>query len=145
MAEEKYNEAIIEFRNVLKIDSGNLQAIREHRNIAHFELGEFQNAYQFLSKARELGSKNPDVSVKLSGILSHRTQTLKKPGQEAEFALQQDPNNLDALLLATSVANTLEELDESIRRLEERKPDFKDVAIYHLALGNLYLRKNEFG
>ena len=140
MAEEKFNEAIIEFRNALKIDSGSLQAM-ENIGIAYFEIGEIQKAYVFLNKARELGTKKTDVYVKLSTIylLAH---SLDEAREAAENALENEPDNIDALLLATAAAQKSEELDESIRILEERMPKFKDVAKYHLALGTLYLRKN---
>ena len=126
MAEEKYKEAIIEFRNVLKIDGGDLKAI-ENIGIAHFELGEIQKAYQFLSKARELGTQNADVSVKLSAIylLARKPEEAR---QEAEFALQKEPGNVDALLLYTAMPKDQNELEEFIRTMEERKQDLKGCA-----------------
>src|SRR2546428_13650516 len=54
-AREQYREAILEYRNVLKYDSSNARAIRQ-LGLAHYQLGELGQAYQYLLKAQQLTS-----------------------------------------------------------------------------------------
>ena len=50
--EEKYRDAIIEYRNVLRIEAANAQAMRQ-LGLAHFQLGEMGQAFRFLLRAQE--------------------------------------------------------------------------------------------
>ena len=54
---EKYRDAIIEYRNVLRIEPANAPAIRQ-LGLAHFALGEMGQAFRFLSRAQELEPDN---------------------------------------------------------------------------------------
>src|SRR3977135_353198 len=58
--EEKYRDAIIEFRNVLRIEAANAQATRQ-LGLAHFQLGEMGQAFRYLLRAQELDPDNAEV------------------------------------------------------------------------------------
>ncbi|MBI1958470.1 MAG: tetratricopeptide repeat protein [Candidatus Rokubacteria bacterium] len=64
---EKYRDAIIEYRNVLRIEVTNAAAIRQ-LGLAHFQLGEMGQAFRFLLRAQELEPDNAEVRLKLASI-----------------------------------------------------------------------------
>src|SRR6266403_1411655 len=66
-AREQYREAIIEYRNVLRLDQKNSRAIRQ-LGVAHYHLGELGQAYRFLLKAQEQDANNVEVRLKLGAI-----------------------------------------------------------------------------
>src|SRR5882724_4300014 len=67
VAKEQYQEAILEYRNVLRVDPANERAIRQ-LGLAHYQLGELGQAFRYLQKAEELAPDVPDVRVKLGTI-----------------------------------------------------------------------------
>src|SRR5438105_15529760 len=66
-AKEQYREAILEYRNVRRIESANVRAVRQ-LGIAHFELSEMGQAFDYLRKARELEPNDLEVRTKLGTI-----------------------------------------------------------------------------
>src|SRR6266481_9006629 len=56
-AQEQYQEAILEYRNVLRIDPANERAIRQ-LGLAHYQLGELGQAFRYLLKAEEQAPDN---------------------------------------------------------------------------------------
>ena len=54
-----------------------------------------------------------------------------------------DPTGLSTLLLLAGAAKTPEEVNAAIRRLEEARANHGDKAKFHIALGVLYLRKQD--
>ena len=140
-SQEKYKEAVIEYKNVLRIDPKNIQAV-EHLGYSYFALGEIEQAYRFLSKAKELDPKTLEVRLKLGTIYLLG----RKPAEahdEAQYVLDNDPKNLDALLLLAGSSGTPEQVDDAIQKLEDKQKDFSDLAKFHLALASLYLRKRD--
>src|SRR6266478_9071370 len=92
-AQEQYQEAILEYRNVLRIDPANERAIRQ-LGLAHYQLGELGQAFRYLLKAEELAPDAPDVRVKLGTIyfLGGRPDDARR---EVSFVLEKEPKNLD--------------------------------------------------
>src|SRR5215468_9263341 len=64
---EQYREAIIEYRNVLRIEGTNARAIQQ-LGLAHYQLGEFGQAARFLLKAQELTPDQLEVRIKLGTL-----------------------------------------------------------------------------
>ena len=140
---EQYREAIIEYRNALRIDGNNPQATRQ-LGLAHYQLGQLGQAYRFLLRAQELEPDNATVSLRLATIylVGGRPDDART---EAERILQRDPKNLEALLLSTGSAKTPAEIGAAISRLQGARSDFDSQAKFHLGLANLYLRKHDLG
>ncbi len=138
---ERYREAIIEYRNVLQIDGLNAQAIRQI-GLAHHQLGELAQAYPFLLKTQELEPENIDVRLKL-GSMYLTFREYDSAQAEAVFVLEKDPKNLDALAMLAGAANTPEEVDAVIKRLDGLRAELEARAKFHLALATLYLRKRD--
>src|SRR5262245_43766595 len=105
-AREQYREAILEYRNVLRLDAANARAMRQ-LGLLHHELGEFAQAFRFLLKAQELTPDDSEVRLKLGGIylLAGKPDEAR---EEATSVLAKQPNNLDALALLADTSTTPE-------------------------------------
>lgn len=138
---QQYREAIIEYRNALRIDPSNAKAL-QHLALAHFELGELGQAFPFLLKAKERDPDNLAVRVKLGAIDILR----RKPDEakaEAEFVLEKQPDHFDALLLLAGAADSESEVAATLKRLEGTRATYGDRARFHIAMGTLYLRRQD--
>src|SRR6266849_331586 len=138
---EQYREAIIEYRNALRIDGQNPRATRQ-LGLAHYQLGQLGQAYPLLLRAQALEPDNSTVALRVATIYlaGGRTDDART---EADRILQKDPKNLEALLLSVGAGNTPAELEAAIRRLQAVRSDFDSQAKYHLGLANLYFRKQD--
>src|SRR6266542_4583704 len=96
-AREQYKEAILEYRNVLRLDPANQRATVQ-LGLLHYQLGEVAQAFRYLLKAEQLSPDNLDVRLKLGRIylLGDRAEEARR---EVTFVLERDPTNLDGLAL----------------------------------------------
>ena len=140
-ARGQYREAIIEYRNVLRVEPANVRVIRQ-LGLAHYQLGEAGSAFDYLEKSHGLDPTNVEVRQKLAAIylLGGRPAEAQR---EAALILEQDPRNVEALAVLGGVARTPQEITAAIRRLEEARRDVTDRTKLHLALGSLYLRQQD--
>jgi len=140
-SQERYHDAILEYLNLLRIEPTNVHAIK-NVGMAHMELGELGQAYQFLLRAEQLDAGDAAVHLKLAALyLAGRK--LGEAHDEANLVLQKQPENLDALILFAGAAPTSEEVADVIGRLEKLRDKFSDQAKYHLGLGTLYLKNRQ--
>ena len=70
-AREQYREAVLEYRNVLRIEGTNARAIRQLA-LAHYQLGNLGQAFSYLLKSQELDPENSEVRLKLGTIYPSR-------------------------------------------------------------------------
>jgi tetratricopeptide (TPR) repeat protein len=138
-AREQDREAIIEYRNVLRLEPAHVQAVRQ-LGLAYFRLGELGPAASYLQKSQQLDPANLDVRQKL-GTLYLLGGRPAEALQEAAFILGKDANNLDALALFAGAARTPQEITTATEQLKAAQPSLADYAKLYLALGSLYLRK----
>ena len=139
-ASGQYREAIIEYLNVLRIDPANIRALR-NIGVAHFELGERGQSYQFLLRSQQLDPEDIEARLKLAAIYLAGNK-VDEARDEASFVLGKEPGNLEALLLFAGAVRAPEEIDQAIKRLELARPRFAETAKFHLALGSLYGQKD---
>ena len=106
---QQFREAVIEYRNVLRIDGNNSPAVRQ-LGLAHYQLGEVAQSFRFLLKAQELEPDNTEVPLKLATIylLAGKPEDAR---QQADRILQKDPKNLEALIVSAGAATTPTEID----------------------------------
>ena len=99
--QRKYRDALAEYVRAIRLDSDNPRGIRQ-LGLAHYQLGEFQEAYIYLSKAVILRPTDDEVRVKLGSIyvLGRR---FGEAMREADAVLATEPTNLDALGLLGSI------------------------------------------
>src|SRR5262245_5260629 len=103
-AQEQYREAIIEYRNVMRLDQGNVRAVRQLA-VMHYKLGEPVHAYPYLLKAQELAPDDVEIRLKL-GTIYPLAGKPEEARQEVAFVLEREPRNLDGLALLASLAKT---------------------------------------
>src|SRR5258705_13638469 len=65
--QQQYREAVIEYRNALRLDANNARAIRQ-LGLAHYQLGELGQSFRFLLKAQELEPDNLEIPIKLGTV-----------------------------------------------------------------------------
>src|SRR5262249_28424649 len=101
-AREQYQEAILEYRNVLRLDPANERAIRQ-LGISYYELGELSRAFPYLLKAEASAPDSLDVRLKLGTIylLGGKPNEARR---EVAFVLAKDPKNLEGLALLANMA-----------------------------------------
>ena len=140
-AKKDYKDAILEYRNVLRIEPTNAVAI-QRLGVAHYQTGALRDAFPFLTKATELEPQNPDVRLKLGTIylVGNRPDDARS---HANAVLDRDAKNFDALLLLADSARTPGDIDNALARLETARPGVEDRPKFHLALGALYLKKRD--
>jgi tetratricopeptide (TPR) repeat protein len=138
---EQYREAIIEYRNALRIDGQNPQATRQ-LGLAHYQLGQLGQAYAFLLRAQALEPDNSTIALRLATIYLAGGRAGDARTQ-ADRILEKDPKNLEALLLSAGAAETPAELDAAIGRLQAVRSEFDSQTKYYLGLANLYVRKQD--
>lgn len=139
--QEQYREAIIEYRNALRIDQKAPGAARQI-GLAHYQLGQLGLAFRFLLAAQELEPDNTAVRLKLAGIYLVGGRPDDASTQVDEI-LKREPNNLDALLISAGAANTPQEVDGALARMQSVQSTLTSTAKFHLALASLYLKKQD--
>jgi len=78
---EQYREAILEYRNALRLDEKNPRAVRQ-LGLAHFQLAEIGQALRYLLKAQEQSPDDLDVRLKI-GLIFHGIGKMDEARQEA--------------------------------------------------------------
>ena len=139
--QEQYREAILEYRNVLRVDQKEPTATRQ-LGMAYDQLGQMGLAFRYLTQAQQLDSDNTDVRLKLASIyvLGGRPDDATA---QVEEVLKKEPGNLDALVIFAGAANTPREIDDALARIQAAQPTLGATAKLHLALAGLYLRKQD--
>lgn len=138
----KYQEAVIEYKNVLKAVPDHDKAIRQI-GLALFELGDMRGALTYLQKAETKNPGDSAVAVKLGTLFlgaGDRVQARKR----AKSVLDKTPDNLDALVVWTGSVSSTNELEEAIARLQPLGEKLNHEPRYHLALGILYRAKGDW-
>ena len=107
--QEQYREAIIEYRNALRIEGTNGQAIRQ-LGLAHYQLGQLAQSFRYLLRAHELEPDNTQLAVKLAGIYLVAGKPEDARAATARI-LEKEPKNLDALILSSGAARSPAEMD----------------------------------
>ena len=127
-AREQYREAIIEYRNVLRLDPANARATRQ-LGLLHYQLGESAQAFRYLLKAEELDPRRPRRPAQARRRSISSGASRRRRGEEVTFVLEQgaqEPRRSRAAGRASST--TPEEVDAAIRRLEAARADLGDRA-----------------
>lgn len=135
----EYEKAKIEYINVLRADQENATAFRQ-LGIIWFEQGAPLRAAPFLYKSRELSPNDFETRIKLARVFLVLGQ-VPEARKEALAVLEQSPKQVDALLLLTETDRTRQDMELTEQQLQKFS-DRKSVS-FHLATGNLALRKND--
>src|SRR5689334_10343073 len=139
--QEQYREAILEYRNVLRIDPKEPAATRQ-LGLAYYQLGQYGLSFRYLTQAQQVDPDNTDVRLKLASIyvLGGRPDDATS---QVEEVLKKDTGNLDALVLFAGAANSPREIEDALARIKAVEPTLGGTAKLHLAMAGLYLRKQD--
>ena len=140
-AEKQYKEAIIEYRNVLRIDANNVDATRKLA-LSYYSVEDFGNALQALLTVRHANPDDLDIRLEAARCYFHFGK-LKEGREELNFILEKEPQRLDALFLLAELAKSSEEVADALDRLKDLNPGNEDRQKYNLALGLLYGKKGD--
>ena len=140
-ARKDYKDAVIEYKNVLRLEPANAVAIRK-LGLAHYQSGELQEAFPYLRRAAELDPQNEDVRLKLATVylVARRPDDART---HATNVLERDAKNFDALMLLADSATRAEDVEAALVLLEGARAAFADRAPFHIALGMLYMKKHD--
>jgi tetratricopeptide (TPR) repeat protein len=134
-----YEKAEIEYVNVLRLEPKNPVAV-PRLGLICAEQGRLTAAYSLLRRAEESQPDNLDVRLKL-GQTYFNLAGLKEAREEANYILQKQPTNAEALLLLVESSTTAKEMDDVQDRLQKLLPQYGNEAGLQLALGFLHLRR----
>jgi tetratricopeptide (TPR) repeat protein len=132
----EYDNAKIEYLNLLRLDNQNVTAFQQ-LGFIWFEQGVPLRAVPFLLKVRELAPQNVAARAKLAlsfMAVGQPTEARK----EALSILQQDSGNSDAIVVLADTSGSKEEISATEQQLE--KFPQRDTA-FHLASASLASRK----
>jgi putative PEP-CTERM system TPR-repeat lipoprotein len=141
VAEKKYKEATIEYRNALRFDPENLDAVRK-LGLAYYDSGQLGEAFPPLRRYHDKNPGDLEVRQKL-GTIYLMGRSNDKAREQAEAILVQKPQDLDAMLLIAESADSPEEIKDAIGRLEQNRAALGDPDRVARALGVLHARNQD--
>lgn len=134
----KYDEAEINYKNVLKIDGQDPQAF-SRLALIYAEQGRIGLAIPFVLKARELQPDNLDLRLKIAQ-LNLLIGNLKDAQTEADYVLGHRPQDSEAPLLLAASTNKPKDIANLHKRLEALPvgaPVLTALALLEARQGNL--------
>lgn len=136
---ENYQEAIIEYINVLTIDARHAEALRR-MGLCHYNTGNAGEALRFLLAANQAEPDQTDVQLRVATIFLMAGGSAQAR-EHLEAVLEREPENPEALLLLSETAFDEAELAPFQARLEAAGQLLREDKRYHIALGNILARQ----
>jgi tetratricopeptide (TPR) repeat protein len=143
MTEEKYPEAILEYKNVLQLDPNESKA---HYGLARAYLSskQAQRAFWELQETVRLDPSHNDARLEYAQfLLLGKAEDLAEAVKQADAVLEKSPDNLPAMVLKGRALQSLEKFDEAqavFEKAMELKPDEPApillLASFHRARGD---------
>ena len=140
LSQRKYPEVIQQSRQLLESRHDDAKAATLLGR-AHFELGHFAQAYQYLLQARAHDPGDASLRVDLARLYLAESR-LDEAHEQAAAAAAQEPSNRDALVLLAVSARTPKQIDAAMRRLAATPLGAGEVQ-RSLTLAILSLRKRD--
>jgi tetratricopeptide (TPR) repeat protein len=139
--EKKYSEAIVEYRNAVRID-GRYGEARYKLAEAYAASGNARNAFQEYIRAADLLPDNIEVQLKAVAVLSIAGR-LEDAKTRVQRVLEKDPRNVQAQIYLGNVMAGLKDIDGAIAQIEEaiqiepsRGPSYSNLGMLRLAQGD---------
>ena len=134
---DQLDKAEIEYMNVLRYDSANVQAYGR-LGLIYYEEGRVQRAAFFLAKGSQMAPDDLELRLKLGFIYSASGQ-FKQALDEANYVLEKKPQDDQAPLLLAETATQPKAIATAQQRLQTMARS-GDRAALEVGLGNLALR-----
>ncbi len=139
-ADGQFDQAEIEYKNVLKHTPQNAQAW-SRLGLIYFDEGRLPAAAQFLNRASQLDTNNLQVRLDL-GTIYLSAGKIKEARDTANFVLNKDPRNDQAPILLAGAAISTNDISETRLRLQKMAAT-GDTAPLEVALGTLSFRQRD--
>ncbi len=138
-AEGDYDQAEIEYINVLRINHGAAKAYGK-LGIMSFEQGRMARAYALLLRSVQLDTNNLDYHLEF-GMFHLMAGKRDKAREEAAYVLSRRPQDPDAPGLLADSCATLNEIDSARAYLQKLDVPAAQRAPIEVAIGNLDIRE----
>ena len=138
--EKKYQEAIVQFRNAVRVDNRFAEA---HFQLAeaYAAIGDARNAYREYIVAADLMPDNADAQLKAGAVLSLAGR-YEDARTRVQGVLNKDPRNVQAQILLGNILAGLKDLAGAIAQIEEaiqidpaRGSSYTNLGVLKLAQG----------
>lgn len=141
MANEEYKEAVLEYRNALKVDARFGEARHKLAQALDKDNRPADAAREYI-RAAELLPDQPNVQLKAGTILLASGE-FKRAQEAADNVLRVDPENVDAQLLIAHSYAALKDLPSAIREIEEAIQLAPEDSRPYTSLGTVHLVEGE--
>jgi tetratricopeptide (TPR) repeat protein len=141
LAQKKYPEAIVQYRNALQQDA-KLGDARLKLTDAYLASGDLRNAIGESVRAADVLPESVDAQLRAGSLLllAHQYPEAK---QRALAALQRDPKNPQALILLGNSLAGLKDLDGAIEQIEHAIDQAPQLTLTYTNLADLYAAKGD--
>ena len=137
VAQQKYPEAVIQYRNAVQLDPRFAQARRKLAE-AYMRVGDITGAYREGVRAADLLPNDVNAQLFAGQLLLAARQFLDAQGR-AEKALALQPKNVDAQILRANALAGLNKLDDAINEVEDAIRNEPDRMTSYASLGVMQL------
>ena len=141
LAEKKYQEAILEYRNALQQDAKFGDA-RLKLTDAYLGAGDLRNALGEAVRAADVLPDNVDAQLR-AGTLLLGAKQFPEAKERAAAALKRDPKNTQALILLGNALAGLRDIDGAIQQIEQAIGQDPQLTITYTNLADLYAAKGD--
>jgi tetratricopeptide (TPR) repeat protein len=141
MAEKKFSEAVVQYRNAVSQDERFGEA-RSKLASAYASMGDGRNALREAVRAADLLPTDEDVQLR-AGYLLLLARQFPEAKARALAALQKNPKNAGALILLGNATVGLRDLDTAIEQLEQAIDEAPELTLGYANLGAIYLAKGD--
>lgn len=135
------NKAEIEYLNALRLQPGDPRPV-ERLGRLYYEQGRFPRALAFLLRTRELDTNHVEARLRAAQILSALGQP-KEARAEAEWIVERQPTNEEALLLLAESPRSTNDLVAVQERLARLQPQIGNSVGFALAEATLAMVRRD--
>jgi len=140
-ATNQYEKAAAEYRYVLRLDPVEKTALRQLGTIDYTQ-GRYLSALLLLKKSAELQPENLDVLLKLGQVYA-AGRAVEEARDTLIAVLERQPGDEEALIALANTASDPDDVAEMQATIEYLRDKDKDRVGYHLALGELAMRRKD--
>ncbi len=138
-AQQRYDEAFVEYLNVLKYKPVPPAAAR-NLGISAFETSDYAMAFQWLGVAAARDAGDPEVMTRLAVLYLHRGDRAKAHAL-ADDILLENPRNLEAGLVWSSTSADALQIEAGLTLLETIRAERPGESRLPMAIGFLHMRR----
>lgn len=141
LAQKKYREATVEYRNAIQQDPQFIEA-RQKLADTYMELGDLRNGFQEYVRLADLEPNNADVQVKVGEMLLVG-RSFQDAQARAEKALASNPTHVGALILRANALAGLHKVDDAVMEVEQAIQANPDRSESYASLGMMQLMRGD--